>query len=215
MALETFVLLNIVLAIVIDAYNVERIKKERTKWWRCRPVFVNLFRGFVSKTVHRLPSQSCLCFKERHQVVFWGRIRSKRLRSVLRNKLDSSEWTPDTILTSEKLEQLFPDASEIECENTMKYLVAGICKYSNPEDSNSNDVVSLAPVSASKDKTDSDPAPDVMDTSISTLTIDSSNRSTSEIQDLTIRLAGVEHKMEQLNVALQQKIDLLVEKMKV
>ncbi|KAF1790950.1 Polycystin cation channel, PKD1/PKD2 [Phytophthora cactorum] len=189
MALETFVLLNIVLAIVIDAYNVERIKKERTNGGDADALLSICF-AVLSKTVDRLPSQSCLCFKERHQVVFWGRIRSKRLRSVLRNKLDSSEWTPDTILTSEKLEQLFPDASEIECENTMKYLVAGICKYSNPEDSNSNDVVSLAPVSASKDKTDSGPAPDVMDASISTLTIDSSNRSTSEIQDLTIRLAG-------------------------
>ncbi|ETP38088.1 hypothetical protein F442_14192 [Phytophthora nicotianae P10297] len=83
MALETFVLLNIVLAIVIDAYSMERIKKERTKWWRCRRVIVNLFRGFVSKTVDQLPAQFCLCFKERHQVVFWDESDPRRFEAYL------------------------------------------------------------------------------------------------------------------------------------
>jgi hypothetical protein len=60
MALETFVLLNIVLAIVVDAYNAEKLKKERTKWWRCRRVLVNMFFGFAARIVDLLPSHAWL-----------------------------------------------------------------------------------------------------------------------------------------------------------
>ncbi|KAF4047147.1 hypothetical protein GN244_ATG00280 [Phytophthora infestans] len=95
------------------------------------------------------------------------------LRSELRNKLESSEWTPDTVLISEKCGQLFLDATEIDCENTMTYLVAEICKHSKPHNDNDmKDAVSLMPVSPTKAKSD-------MDTGVSTLTIDTSSRSIS------------------------------------
>ncbi|OWZ15585.1 hypothetical protein PHMEG_00010752 [Phytophthora megakarya] len=187
MVLETFVLLNIVLAIVIDAYTVERVKKERTKWWRCRRVVVNLIRGILSNMIDLLPHRLSPAMKEHRQVVLWGRIRSKTLRQVLRVKLENSQdlqhpWTPDTILTVETMELLFPEATEIECVNTITYLVAGICHDANKHE-NRDDAV----------PTDN-------------------NKLNSEIQTLTIRLDGIEEKMEQLNLILQQKIDLLVEK---
>lgn len=145
MVLETFVLLNIVLAIVIDAYNAEKLKKERTKWWRCRRVFVNMMMGFTTRFIDLLPS-CCLGIKPRRDVVLWGRIRPKRLRQELLARLSNSqdvefgcELTPGTVLTVEKLEQLFPDATELECANTLKYLVAGICHDAEEEESEEGD----------------------------------------------------------------------------
>ncbi|POM64711.1 Hypothetical protein PHPALM_19723, partial [Phytophthora palmivora] len=127
--------------------------------------------------------------KEHHQVVFWGRIRSKRFRDVLRAKMENSQdlqhpWTPETILTVDKLELLFPEVSDIECVNTMTYLIAGICDDHTKQDG--DEVSHTAPLKM---------------------------KERPEIHDLAIHLAGVEEKMENLGLDLQQKIDLLVEKM--
>ncbi|KAG6972359.1 hypothetical protein JG688_00004037 [Phytophthora aleatoria] len=148
MALETFVLLNILLAIVVEAYSEEKKKKERTKWWTFRRVLANLFRKVAVKIVDHFQSPST----ERSQVVFWGRIRSKKLRCVLESG-NSLEWTRDPIVTVERLGQLFPCTSKLERENTMKYLVAGMCHdLGKHSDSTSGDVA----VSVSKDKNDTD-----------------------------------------------------------
>ncbi|KAE9350985.1 hypothetical protein PF008_g6174 [Phytophthora fragariae] len=231
MVLETFVLLNIVLAIVIDAYNAEKLKKERTKWWRCRRVFVNMMMGFTTKAIDLLP-RCCLGIKPRHDVVLWGRIRTKRLRQELLSRLNGSqdvehgcELTPGTVLTVEKLGQLFPEATEIECGNTLKYLVAGICHTAEEDESEEDDCgkpddrVSLAPCqcgSFGKSKLDSPRSfESAMNTGVSTISIRDSNRSTptTEIQEVTTRIVGVEEKLEQINLALQQKIDMLLERM--
>ncbi|KAG6610203.1 uncharacterized protein IUM83_00319 [Phytophthora cinnamomi] len=90
MVLEMFVLLNIVLAIVIDAFNDEKLKRERTKWWRCRRVFANMMIGFTTKVIDLLPS-CCLGIKPRHDVVLWGRIRPKKLRQALLAKLNNAQ----------------------------------------------------------------------------------------------------------------------------
>ncbi|KAG3108163.1 hypothetical protein PI124_g12554 [Phytophthora idaei] len=201
MALETFVLLNILLAIVVEAYSKERKKKERTKWWTFRRVLANLFRKVAVKIVDHFQSPS----RKHSQVVFWGRIRSKKLRCVLESG-NSLEWTCDPIVTVERLGQLFPCTSKLERENTMKYLVAGMCHdLGKHSDSTSSDVA----VSVSKVKNDTDQVTD--SAIISTRTIYDTRSPTSAIQDLTFRLADVELKMEHFNVVLQQKIDLLVE----
>ncbi|GMF43173.1 unnamed protein product [Phytophthora fragariaefolia] len=141
MVLETFVLLNIVLAIVIDAYNAEKLKKERTKWWRCRRVFGNLIMGFITRFIDLLPISCCLGIRPRHKFVLWGRIRPKPLRRQLIDHLNSlqtdetgCQLTPDTELSVSKLEQLFPDATETECLNTLTYLLAGICHEAGEEE---------------------------------------------------------------------------------
>ncbi|GMF11752.1 unnamed protein product [Phytophthora lilii] len=110
MALEAFILLNIVLAIVIDAYNEEKLLRERTKWWRCRRVLANMLMEFATKLIDLLPSCCCVGIKTRRAVVIWGRIRPKLLRQELIVKMgitqdveQGCEWTPDTVITVEKL----------------------------------------------------------------------------------------------------------------
>ncbi|KAF4323771.1 hypothetical protein BBO99_00000831 [Phytophthora kernoviae] len=49
MTLQTFVLLNIVLAIVVDAYQEEKIKKDKNKCWVFRRVVCNVFRQWLAR----------------------------------------------------------------------------------------------------------------------------------------------------------------------
>ncbi|KAJ8569508.1 hypothetical protein ON010_g5751 [Phytophthora cinnamomi] len=144
---------------------------------------------------------------------------------MLKTSSMAVNWHLAKMLTVEKLEQHFPDATEIECGNTLKHLVAGICHDSGEKDnkedgcSKPDERVLLAPCQCGvvvENKLDSPRSFEpTMNTGVSTISIRDSNRSTptNEVQNVTARLIGVEEKLEQLNLALQQKIDILVERM--
>lgn len=124
MTLMTFVLLNIVLAIVVDAYKEEKVKKDKSKCWVFRRVLVHVLRHGLAPIHHVL----VFCFGQnrsrRSSVVFWGRIRSRVLQDALTDRLAAMplEWSPETKLTSTLLKTTFPDATLKECEATIKHL---------------------------------------------------------------------------------------------
>lgn len=195
MALEMFVLLNIVLAIVVDAYSVEKDKKEKTKWWQCRRVIVNMLRRCAAKVIDLFTSQCCWADASRPKTIFWGRIRSRKLREALNVTLGTSRngehlhWAPDTILTAESLLHLFPQATLTECENTIQFLVEGIC---HDEDVSTNNDPNMQ--------------------TASTQSFGSMNQLVTVTTDAS-RLEEMEAKLERLEQALNQKLDILVEKM--
>ncbi|OWZ23530.1 hypothetical protein PHMEG_0001597 [Phytophthora megakarya] len=129
MAMETFVLLNIVLAIVVDAYQEEKTKKDKNKCWVFLRVANNVFRQWLARVNDVLWIPCCRRGNRRHYVIFWGRIRPIVLHDTLRTRLDaprscdhSLEWTSQTLLTSTTLSKLFPDATIEECEATLAHL---------------------------------------------------------------------------------------------
>ncbi|KAH7478934.1 Polycystin-2 [Phytophthora ramorum] len=131
MAMETFVLLNIVLAIVVDAYQEEKTKKEKNKCWVFRRVAKNVFRQWLARVNDLLWIPCCRHENGRHDVVFWGRIRPVVLHDMLRAKLDTTrgsdpsfDWSSQTLITAITLRKLFPEAAMEECEATMKHLAA-------------------------------------------------------------------------------------------
>jgi hypothetical protein len=172
----------------------------------------------------RLATISCLAgIQQRHQVVLWGRIRPKRLREALvassHDADESEECPPDTLLTVEKLEQLFSQATTAECEKTIRFLVAGICHESSSQkvhDGKTCARLSLVPVESPprvESKQDSSPTADsAMHTGTSTITVGGSFSSIQQlaaapdIDDLVSRLAGLEHKIDILVQGWQQQL---------
>ncbi|KAG3202565.1 hypothetical protein PC128_g3126 [Phytophthora cactorum] len=129
MAMETFVLLNIVLAIVVDAYQEEKKKKDKNKCWVFKRVANNVFRQWLARVNDLLWIPCCRRDKRRHYVVFWGRIRPIVLHDTLRAKLDearssdpSLEWSPQTLITPTTLNKIFPEARIQECKATIAHL---------------------------------------------------------------------------------------------
>ncbi|KAG7389379.1 hypothetical protein PHYPSEUDO_010507 [Phytophthora pseudosyringae] len=124
MSLMTFVLLNIVLAIVVEAYKMEKDKKDKSKCWVFRRVLNHVVRHWLAPVCHVLTFCLCRAPSRRDSVVFWGRIRSRVLLEALTDRLGVMplEWSPETKLTPRLLKTLFPDASIHECEATMKHL---------------------------------------------------------------------------------------------
>jgi hypothetical protein len=124
MTLMTFVLLNIVLAIVVDAYKEEKGKKDKSKCWVFRRVLNHVVRHVLAPVWHVLAGCLCGATSRRCSVVFWGRIRSHVLLEALTDRLGAMplEWTPATILTVRLLGSMFPDATTRECEATLKHL---------------------------------------------------------------------------------------------
>ncbi|GMF21801.1 unnamed protein product [Phytophthora fragariaefolia] len=131
MAMETFVLLNIVLAIVVDAYQEEKTKKDKNKCWVFFRVASNVFRQWLARINDILWIACCRRENRRHEVVFWGRIRPNVLHDMLRARLDEArtsdpylDWSPQTLLTSATLSKIFPEARLDECKATMEHLAA-------------------------------------------------------------------------------------------
>ncbi|RLN98548.1 hypothetical protein BBJ28_00021149, partial [Nothophytophthora sp. Chile5] len=129
MAMETFVLLNIVLAIVVDAYQEEKDKKDKNKCWVFLRVVDNVFRQWMARVNDLVWFPCCRLEKRRHYVVFWGRIRPQVLHDTLKASLDNTrgselygEWTPETVLTANTLNKLFPETKIEECEATLRHL---------------------------------------------------------------------------------------------
>ncbi|KAK1948407.1 Polycystin-2 [Phytophthora citrophthora] len=130
MSLMTFVLLNIVLAIVVDAYKEEKDKKDKSKCWVFNRVLNHVLRHSFAPIVHVLAICFCRSPGRRYAVVFWGRIRSHVLHDALTDRLGTMplDWTPQTKLTPRVLKNLFPEATIHECENTIRHLTT---KYIN------------------------------------------------------------------------------------
>ncbi|KAG1703231.1 hypothetical protein DVH05_008141 [Phytophthora capsici] len=130
MSLMTFVLLNIVLAIVVDAYKEEKGKKDKSKCWVFNRVLNHVLRHSFAPVVHVLAICFCRSTGRRYGVVFWGRIRSRVLHDALTDRLGTMplDWTPQTKLTPRVLKSLFPEATINECENTIRHLTT---KYIN------------------------------------------------------------------------------------
>ncbi|KAL4170114.1 hypothetical protein KRP22_011020 [Phytophthora ramorum] len=126
MSLMTFVLLNIVLAIVVDAYKEEKVKKDRTKCWVFRRVLSHVVRHWLAPMHHLMAICLCRAPSRRYSAVFWGRIRSRVLQEALTDRLGVMplEWSPNTKLTARLLHMLFPDATMKECEATLNHLAA-------------------------------------------------------------------------------------------
>ncbi|KAG7389370.1 hypothetical protein PHYPSEUDO_010498 [Phytophthora pseudosyringae] len=129
MAMETFVLLNIVLAIVVDAYQEEKNKRDKSKCWVFRRVATNVFRQWLARVNDLLWVLCCRRANRRHDVVFWGRIRPVVLHDTLRAKLEeargsepSLECSPQTLLTATTLSKMFPEVRSEECEATVEHL---------------------------------------------------------------------------------------------
>ncbi|CEG38771.1 Ca2-modulated nonselective cation channel polycystin [Plasmopara halstedii] len=124
MSLMTFVLLNIVLAIVVDAYKEERKKKDKSKCWVFLRVLNHVIRQWFAPLTFVIATVFCCAPSRRYSVVFWGRIRTHVLREALADRLGVMplEWSPQTKLTSTLLKTLFPDATVQECEATLQHL---------------------------------------------------------------------------------------------
>ncbi|KAJ8569081.1 hypothetical protein ON010_g6182 [Phytophthora cinnamomi] len=124
MTFMTFVLLNIVLAIVVDAYKEEKVKKDKSKCWVFRRVLNHVVRHGLAPIHHVLVFFLCRNQLRRSSVVFWGRIRSHVLQNALTDRLAAMplEWSPQTMLTPALLQTIFPDATIKECEATIKHL---------------------------------------------------------------------------------------------
>ncbi|ETI40175.1 hypothetical protein F443_14350 [Phytophthora nicotianae P1569] len=129
MAMETFVLLNIILAFVVDAYQEEKKKKDKHTCWVFKRVAANVFRQWLARANDLLWIPCCRRDKRRHYVVFWGRIRPIVLHDTLRAKLDEArtsdstfEWSPQTLLKPATLKKMFPEARIQECEATIAHL---------------------------------------------------------------------------------------------
>ncbi|KAG6976280.1 hypothetical protein JG688_00001555 [Phytophthora aleatoria] len=125
MSLMTFVLLNIVLAIVVDAYKKEKDKKDKSKCWVFRRVLDHVIRHWLAPVRHVLAFFLCCAPSRRYSVVFWGRIRARVLQEALTDRLGAMplDWSPQTKLTPSLLKTLFPDATFKECEATIQHLM--------------------------------------------------------------------------------------------
>ncbi|KAF4131472.1 Polycystin cation channel [Phytophthora infestans] len=125
MSLMTFVLLNIVLAIVVDAYKKEKDKKDKSKCWLFRRVLDHVIRHWLAPVRHVLAFFLCCKPSRRYSVVFWGRIRARVLQEALTGRLGAMplDWSPQTILTPSLIKTLFPDATFKECEATIQHLM--------------------------------------------------------------------------------------------
>ncbi|KAE9044343.1 hypothetical protein PR003_g107 [Phytophthora rubi] len=124
MTFMTFVLLNIVLAIVVDAYKEEKVKKDKSKCWIFRRVLNHVIRHGLAPIHHVLVFCISRKYSRRSSIVFWGRIRSRVLHDALTDRLAAMplEWSPETKLTPTLLKTIFPDATRKECEATIKHL---------------------------------------------------------------------------------------------
>ncbi|KAG6973224.1 hypothetical protein JG687_00001036 [Phytophthora cactorum] len=125
MSLMIFVLLNIVLAIVVDAYKKEKDKKDKSKCWVFRRVLDHVIRHWLAPVRHVLAFFLCCAPSRRCSVVFWGRIRARVLQEALTDRLGAMplDWSPQTTLTPSLLKTLFPDATFKECEATIQHLM--------------------------------------------------------------------------------------------
>ncbi|KAG1703216.1 hypothetical protein DVH05_008127 [Phytophthora capsici] len=129
MAMETFVLLNIVLAIVVDAYQEEKTKKDKNKCWVFRRVATNVFRELLARANDLVWFPCCRGENRRHDVVFWGRIRPLVLHDTLRTRLEAIrssdptlDWSLQTLVTPTILKKMFPEATIDECKATIDHL---------------------------------------------------------------------------------------------
>ncbi|GMF11739.1 unnamed protein product [Phytophthora lilii] len=125
MATMTFVLLNIVLAIVVDAYKEEKDKKDKSKCWIFRRVLIHVLRHWLAPVHHALVFCCYRAPDQRCSVVFWGKIRSQVLQEALKDRLGTMplDWSPETMLTARLLKTIFPQATMKECDSTIKHLV--------------------------------------------------------------------------------------------
>ncbi|ETK80309.1 hypothetical protein F441_14240 [Phytophthora nicotianae CJ01A1] len=128
MSLMTFVLLNIVLAIVVDAYKEEKDKKDKSKCWVFHRVLDHVIRHWLAPVRHVLAFFLCCKPSRRYSVVFWGRIRARVLQEALTDRLGAMplDWSPQTKLTPIVIKMLFPDATIKECEATIAHLMARV-----------------------------------------------------------------------------------------
>ncbi|GMF21817.1 unnamed protein product [Phytophthora fragariaefolia] len=144
MTLMTFVLLNIVLATVVDAYKEEKVKKDKNKCWVFRRVLNHVVRHTLAPIHHVFVF--CFCRKQsrRSSVVFWGRIRTRVLQNALTDRLAAMplEWSPETKLTPVLLKTIFSDATRKECEATIKHLSIKSTSKDCCPDSQGTDVAS-------------------------------------------------------------------------
>ncbi|KAK1948391.1 Polycystin-2 [Phytophthora citrophthora] len=129
MAMETFVLLNIVLAIVVDAYQEEKTKKDKNKCWVFRRVATNVCRELLGRANDLLWFPCCRAENRRHYIVFWGRIRPLVLHDTLRARLETIrssdpafDWSLQTLLTPSIMKKMFPEATMEECKATIEHL---------------------------------------------------------------------------------------------
>ncbi|OWZ24113.1 hypothetical protein PHMEG_000913 [Phytophthora megakarya] len=124
MALMTFVLLNIVLAIVVDAYKEEHDKKDKSKCWVFHRVLTHVIRHCFAPLCHVLSYCFCRRSSRRHSTIFWGRLRTCVLREALIDRLAAMplDWSPRTKLTPGLLKTLFPEATIQECEATIMHI---------------------------------------------------------------------------------------------
>lgn len=125
MCVMTFVVLNIALAIVVDAYKQERRKKYKNKCWVFRRVLIHVIRQWLAPITFVMATLFCCAPSRRYSVVFWGRLRASVLQEALVDRLGVMplEWSPQTKLTPTLLKTLFPDATIKECEATIQHLM--------------------------------------------------------------------------------------------
>ncbi|KAG6610287.1 Ca2-modulated nonselective cation channel polycystin [Phytophthora cinnamomi] len=222
MAMETFVLLNIVLAIVVDAYQEEKTKKDKNKCWVFFRVASNVFRQWLARANDLVWIPCCRRENRRHEVVFWGRIRPVVLHDVLRAKLDEGrcgdpylDWTPQTLISATTLSKFFPEARIEECRATMEHLTV------EQRHQSSHDLIEETaaaggslPAPETKSKLDSirsvQSPTDSMPDDLSYTPTTKSNRGQAGID--ADHLATNDELIIRID-ALQQKLNLLIEKM--
>ncbi|KAG7401896.1 hypothetical protein PHYBOEH_009476 [Phytophthora boehmeriae] len=210
MSLQTFVLLNIVLAIVVDAYQEEKIKKDKNKCWVFRRVVCNVFRQMLAHVNDFLWFPCCRGENPRHYIVFWGRIRSQVLHDLLMAKLeetrgssDFQEWSPQTLLTVNMLRKLFPEADENECKATLMHLGVELLHQAS-HDTNDGTSEHFVPAKTKVDPTPETPAGTFPDGIAYSPTEKKRGQwphndfESSEVRQLTERLHNLERKLEYL-----------------
>lgn len=123
MILQTFVLLNIVLAIVGDSYNDEKGKNDSRKCWVFQRVLLHVIRQWLLTLRNVVLPCHCRSKTQRHHVVFFGRIQAGVLLQALQQRLETSRGAErEAILTVRVLNSLFPGATLKECETTLQHL---------------------------------------------------------------------------------------------
>jgi hypothetical protein len=211
MAMETFVLLNIVLAIVVDAYQEEKTKKDKNKCWVFRRVVRNVFRQWLARVNDLLWIPRCRRENRRHCIVFWGRIRPLVLHDTLRTMLDgarssdpSVELSTQTLLTATTLMKIFPEARTEECEATLAHLAK------EQKHQSSHDLAVAVEDPATTPKAAQSPVGSIQDDTLySPMGKPSPSSDGSEVEG-----TGVEQLITRMD-NLERKLDLLIEKMSV